>query len=330
MNNTYFDDLINSKYIFDRNYNNNSIDMESSYLQDVIDDEFEFISLDNTNDIIQDKNLSYPSLPDFDYWINFLNRPLKYDENQILYDYFFENDMNLQIKSLHYNLISNGAFTIGKLTKNNGNCLFESLSYLGYGDSLDIRKNIGALLLSVKNDCNFFPHKKICPEELFINHNDIGLVKEKYTGKIYEYDYDAMVLDLYKNNSWTRLPMELILMALSRVYEIQFKIYSNKSEYVHCISVWTPTDTNIDVVYLGHINEEHYVPVVKLNDDIVKNYELMDEYMKNYPVYTSAKKNYHNWAKNITSNYIYDTNTNSQLSYDLEQINNLDDFDFIK
>ena len=316
-------------------------------------------------------DIFYHIIPDFDLWESFLNRSLEKKEKKIIYDYLLENDTNLQIKSLHYNLILNGSYSIPKLTKNNGNCLFESLSYLGYGTPSEIRKNIAALLLLVKNDYNFFPGLNTCPGELFINSNDVDIVKDKNTGQIYEYDYNAMIIDLYTNHSWSRLPMELILMTISRIYEIHIKIFSNKSEYVNTVSVWnldnldnldnSDLDIDIDIVYLGHLNEEHYVPVIKLDDEIVNNSLLMNEFYNFYPKYISAKNNYHKWGKQLTlsiglyednylasiqqkinpnpnpnpnSNYLSINHiqiipTNQELYFDLEQIKDFDDFKIV-
>jgi len=317
------------------------------YEDDIMDADFEFTSVDTEESGTEkDTDIFYPVLPDFDFWESFLSRKLKESESEIIHDYLLENDTNLQIKSLHYNLILNGAFTIPKLTKNNGNCLFESLSYLGYGKSSEIRKNMAALLLSVRTDYNFFPGKNTCPEELFTNCNDVEVVKDKNTGLVYEYDYDSMVVDLYTNHSWARLPMELVLMTISRIYEIHIKIFSNKSEYINTVSVWNSNEQDIDTVYLGHLNEEHYVPVIKINQEIAEDPLLMDEFMKCYPKYISAKKNYHKWGKQMAismglygNNQTFNNTTftqtstimsNPEIRFDLEQIQDFNDFEVIK
>jgi hypothetical protein len=304
----------------------------------------------------------YPTVPDFDLWESFLSRSLKKEERKIFHNYLLETDTNLQIKSLHYNLILNGPYSIPKLTKNNGNCLFESLSHLGYGAPSEIRKNTAALLLLVKNDYNFFPGLNTCPEELFINCNDLDVVKDGDTGKVYEYDYNVMIIDLYTNYSWSRLPMELILMAISRIYEVHIKIFSNKSEYINIVSVWNSNNSDnednldIDTVYLGHLNEEHYIPVIKLDNEIFSNQLLMDEFYNFYPKYISAKNEYHKWRKemvlamelsnglrrdinlpsihqnynSLTINHIQLIPTNQELYFDLEQIKDFDDFEIVK
>ena len=267
---------------------------EECSLEDIIEESYEYVNSD-----YNDFQESYYPPPDFDLWESFLNRQLEQKERKIIHDYLLEKDTNLQIKSLHNNMISNEYFFIPKLTKNNGNCLWECLSILGYGKAIEIRKNIAALLLLVKNDWNFFPNINSCPEELFINCNDVEVVRDKNTGVVYEYDYDMRVMDLYSNHSWTRLPMELILMTICRVYEINFKIFSNNTDYINTVSVFA--DENEDI-FLGHINEEHYIPIVKIEDEFAHDAVILFEYLNMYPIYTSAKNNYDKWAKNSVNN----------------------------
>jgi hypothetical protein len=339
---------------------NQSIFEKQEFENDMLNVDFEFSNIDdNQVDIITNTDIFFPTVPDFDLWESFLSRSLEKEERKIFHNYLLENDTNLQIKSLHYNLILNGPYSIPKLTKNNGNCLFESLSHLGYGTPSEIRKNIAALLLLVKNNNYFFPGLNTCPEELFINCNDVDVVKDGHTGKVYEYDYNVMILDLYTNHSWSRLPMELILMTVSRIYEVHIKIFSNKSEYINVVSVWNSNNedkSEINTVYLGHLNEEHYVPVIKLDNEISSNSLIMDEFYNFYPKYISAKNEYHKWRKEIvlkleisnrlyrdinspsirqnsnslTINHIQLIPTNQELYFDLEQIKDFDDFEIVK
>lgn len=309
----------------------------------VINIDYEFVSsnTEDTLDLIIESQALYPTILDPDLWESFLNRSLKKTERKIIHNLLLESDTNLQIKSLYHNLIKNGHYSIPKLTKNNGNCIWESLYYLGYGTPIEIRKNIASLLLLVKNDFNFFPNRDICPEELFINCNDIELVKDKDNNLVYEYDYNMMVMDLYTSHSWTRLPMELILMTISRVYEIEIKIFSNKSSHINTVSVWDIDDidniNNIDTIYLGHIDEEHYIPVIKIDNNLVHNPILLNELTKFYPRYISAKKEYHNWGYEMTmmrfntniDNNIISINVNSELIFDLKEIEDFSKFQVV-
>lgn len=267
----------------------------SEALEDDINCEYEITHID-TDDTIQMFILDIPH-PDIDFWEKNLSRQLIKKEKEIIHTYLLESDINSQIKSLHFNIWSHGAFSIPKLTKNNGNCLFESLSHLGFGKPSEIRKGIASLLHLVRDEIYFFPKTNIAPEELFLNCNDTEMVKDLRTGEVYEYDYDMMIMDLYTFSSWKRLPTELILMAICRVYEIELKIFSNKSKYVNTISVFDNLD--IPTYYLGHINEKHYVPVIKLDDSITLNPMLSNEFASYYPIYSEGKKQYVQWVNAV-------------------------------
>jgi hypothetical protein len=320
---------------------------KQEFEEDIIDEDFEFVNIGSEDDLdnIYNQDVIYPIMPDIDLWESFLNRSLTKKEKEFFHDYLIEKDTNLQIKFLYFNMMANGYYLIPKLTKNNGNCFWESLSHLGFGKSSEIRKNIAALLLLVKNDYSFFPNLNTCPEELFLNCNDVEVVRDKNTNLVYEYDYNMMVIDLYKNHSWTRLPMELIMMTVSRVYEINIKIFSNKSEFVQTVTVWNDEE---DTVYLGHINEEHYIPITKIDDELTQNFTLIEDIIKIYPRYISAKKNYKKWINSVTTfnetsnlesfetqNEDKTNNTNNytinqELIKDLDEIKDFTDFEVIE
>ena len=317
-----YEDIINKRKKEQENMEK-ELYIKKEFEDDLIEEEYEIARIDKEI-VIENQEIFYPQLPDYDCWQSFLNRKLTDKEQNILNNYIIENNTNFQIKSLKYNLILNGFFTIPKLTKNNGNCLFESLSYLGFGKASEIRKNISALLLLVKNNCDFFPNRNICPEELFNNCNDVQVVKDAKTNTIYEYDYDMMITDLYTNHSWTRLPMELILLTISRIYEINIHIFSNKSDYVNKVSAWQNDDYDMETIYLGHLNEEHYLPVFKIDYEITKEPLLMDEVINSYPIYINAKKKYNKWGKKMAK---MKTLINHNSFYNFDDFNNFDNFD---
>jgi len=245
----------------------------------------------------------YPTTPDIDLWESFLNRNLTQDEKTRLLDVIMENDINNQLKSLHRNIFASGSYIISKLTKLAGNCLFESLSSLDYGSPYEIRKNISAIMLLVRAQQDFFPKLDISPEQIFNNGNYIPSVYVKSENEMYAYNYDMMIIDLNNNYSWTRVPTELVLMVISRIYQVKIKIFHNKTQYVNIINVWDGIipDDEIDEIHLGHINEEHYVPVVEIDEDIKNNFDIYSEYIKKVPQYTEAKNKFNNWAKNLVN-----------------------------
>lgn len=267
---------------------------------------------------------------DIDTWEQILNRKLNIEEKKIILNVILEDDLNLQIKNLQNNMISNGLFFIPFLTNSKGNCLFESLSYLEIGNTTEIRRNIAALLLLVRNDKTFFPNLDISPEQIFLNANDLKYVYIRNEDKSYSYNYDMMIVDLYNNNNWSRLPTELILMAMSRIYEIKINIHHNKSTYISTVNVWNGIILNDEItqIHLGHINEEHYVPIIKIPDEILDNPELYYEYIYNPPKYNIAINKYNNWAEKIVmfdDKNLTNLTNKSIYNYDLDVVYDLDD-----
>lgn len=268
-------------------------------------------------------DLWYPDKPDVDLWESFLGRSLSIKEKKIILSVFEEKDLNNSIKGLQQNLLGSNCF-IKELTNNNGNCLFESLGMLGLGDNeLEInpqqmlRNNLSSILLYMRNIYDFFPALTITPEEIFNNSNEIDFVKNDKTGEVYEYNYDMMVCDLRTNYSWERLPTELILMTVSRLYEVKILIYHNKTQFVNEINVWKgiKSDDELDIIRLGHINEEHYVPVLRLPEELIDDIETIHQISKIKLKYDTKKINYKQWAEK-TANEHY-----SQIFSQSESIN---------
>ncbi len=251
--------------------------------------------------------LWYPDKPDIDLWESYLKRELTLKEKNILLDVIVEKDLNNCIKGLQQNILAHNCF-IPILTNNNGNCLFESLSVLGYGDNnLDIepqimiRKNLSSMLLYMRDIEDFFPNVNMTPEEIFNNSNEVEFVKNKKTGEAYIYNYDMMICDIRTNYSWERLPTELILMSISRIYQVKILIYHNKTQYVNEVNVWKGIipDESLDIIRLGHINEEHYIPVLKLDDELCDDIETIHSISKIKIKYDTKKINYNEWAKSM-------------------------------
>ena len=339
--------------------------------QVIVIDGIEYEYDHNTDKIIKIKNeknkdildnLNYPDQyyqdpyypdPDIDLWESFLNRSLNEEEKELIINVIVEKNMNEQIYKLNKTLYNDTNCFIPKLTNNNGNCMFESLSILGLGDNdlgikpeIILRNNISSILLSVRDMKDFFPGLNLSPQQIFDNSNEIEFIKNNKTGEVFEYNYDMMICDLRTNFSWTRLPAELILMTISRIYQVRFLIHHNKSKHINEINVWTNNidiDVDIDIIHLGHINEEHYIPVIEIKSEIFD--EETQKYIRNIVdsgnlEYCSSYNNYLKWANFITLT-IYDSeaNINSLISKPkiinhtkstepIEKIN-LDEFDFL-
>ena len=244
---------------------------------------------------METEDVYYPKTSDIEIWESFLNRELTLEEKLYLMDVVIEKGLNKEIYCLQENLKRDGTLYIPKLTSNVGNCLFESLEILGYGDAEQIRKNVSAVMTLSSKDELFFPHihQSIC--NIFANSNDIATVLDKDEEKAYKYNYDMMLVDLYSKHSWSRLPTELILMVISRIYKIEILIYHNNTQYITKINVWGDMPI-VAIIRLGQLNEEHYVPIKQITD--ATSADMVNKKIK----YVKAKNRFHKWARELVIN----------------------------
>jgi len=241
------------------------------------------------------EDVYYPKTSDIETWESFLNRDLTMEEKLYLMDVVIEKGLNKEIYSLQENLKKDGSLYIPKLTSNVGNCLFESLEILGYGDAEQIRKNVTAVMTLCAKDESFFPYIHQSLRNIFANSNDIATVLDKNEEKCYKYNFDMMLVDLYSKHSWSRLPTELILMVISRIYKIQILIYHNNTAYVSTINIWNDMQI-VSTIRLGQLNEEHYVPIKQITDAI--SGDIVNKKIK----YVKAKNRFHKWARELIIN----------------------------
>ncbi len=327
----YIYDLVNDK-IIESNDTKTSFDKKD--LSDLENNDFHNKKI--KSDMVMDE-LWYPKKPDIDLWESFLNRSLSLKEKAIILDTFVEKDLNNSIKGLQQNILGSNCF-IHSLTENNGNCLFESLGKLGLGelDSITpphivLRKNLASILLYMRNITDFFPNISLTPEEIFENSNEIEFFKNNNTGDVYVYNYDMMICDLRTNYSWERLPTELILLTVSRLYEVKILIYHNKTRYINEINVWKGIipDDEIDIIRLGHINEEHYLPVLKLPDELIDDIDTIHNISKIKLEYDYKKINYKAWAEK-TANEHYIELLTKQENFNLNSTINKNEQEYVE
>lgn len=337
--------------LIEKNTNSNSQD----YLQHSFDLYDKTINEDNkninnnnnnNNDSNSDDDVNigwewYMENYDIDFWESVLGRNLDSDERKLIHGIWNENSLNLDIKMLQKSIIQNHCY-IKSITTNVGNCLFESIASLELGDndlgikpSDMIRKNLAAILLSVKTEVGFFPNlPNLTPEEIFLNHNEIEMTKDAKTNAIYVYDYDMMIYDLNSNYSWSRLPMEFLLMAISRIYQVEILIYHNKTNYVNKINVWDKIHENnndnigieIIKIRLGQINEEHYFPLLELSEELKFNPDIIDEILGIEIKYDKYIRQFKKWSKvmmdsiGLGSNSV--SNNDFVIEYDIQNSDN--------
>jgi hypothetical protein len=185
-----------------------------------------------------------------------------------------EYKFNCKLNNLH-ELCAAKKLCIPVLTHLDGNCLFESLVYHGIGTSIEqLRKVISTLFCIFKDYKNFFPGEENTLQELFTMTNEIQYVMCS-DGNFYAYTYDTMCQDLLNKYAWDRLPTQIILMVLSYVYKLEIIILNNKGTYENNINIFKNTDdTDIKTrtLYLGHIQEAHYFPLVNNDNNTIPMY----------------------------------------------------------
>lgn len=229
------------------------------------------------------KCMNFPKSVDVKKWENYLGRKLNNEELFYLENVKTEKKFNEYIVQLH-NIAKSKGLYIPYLTGLYGNCMFESLTHHKIFESDDeFRKNLSFLMYIFKDYKNLFPNQESSISELFVFANDIEHVISKNEKKLFKYNFDLMCRDLATEFCWSRLPTELIMMVISYFYNVKFYIVSNTSDYVNVIH--TCLEENPLEIYLGHINEMHYVPLVKRNDDpvedvILKHSEAKDAFFK--------------------------------------------------
>lgn len=227
-------------------------------------------------------NLDFPRTINIFEWIKYLNRELNMEEKCLFNSVRMEKMMNIQLNKINETLKSRN-FEISHLTPMDGNCLFESLCSLGYGNnSEELRKSITYLMYVFKDYKNFFTDQQESLSELFANFNEIELVYCKNNSRVYKYNYEVMCQDMYESCNWTRLNTQLIIMFISKIFNINITIvHDNGFETTIYLG-----DNKADQVYLAHVGEAHYLPISKIKD--LENPENLE--------YKNMKHEFLKWA----------------------------------
>ena len=237
---------------------------------------------------------------------NKFNREIEEIEKKLIIHYFIENELNKNISILRNRINSKGLY-IPKLTKINGNCFYESLIILGIYKDLynefninnehfineqiaNFRNEISLIFIKIKNIKYYFNNTDQSAYEIFTNINDIENIN--INNIQVKYDYEEMVNDINSNNTWERLPMELILMIISKQFNVNIFIHHSNSDYISNIN---ENKGDVTKINLGLINEEHYLPL-----------KLIDSSDQNLPhvllEYNDNKIIYNNWLNNLNNN----------------------------
>lgn len=165
-------------------------------------------------------------------------------------------------EGLRYNLRRLG-LQIGKNVKNDGNCWYHSMTYLGYGRTARCLRIGLANLMHIQGDRKgIFPNQPdVSLKDIFSLTNEVDKVFDCFESNIREYNYDTMCMDMRTNGSWERLPMNLIMQLTSLLFDIEFRIVSDTAREDPLRVVWNESHKYSNHVDLAKLGEIHYLPL---------------------------------------------------------------------
>lgn len=183
----------------------------------------------------------------------------------------FYAKINKSLKQLHKRAKNQG-YKIHGLTGLYGDCFFESLILLGYGEKVKkLRRAISYIMMQYKNYKGFF---KKCPEEtLYTMYKLYTTDNKQYVfdiekNKIIEYTYDVMCQDLAVRFSWKRIPIQLVSLVLSRLLNVEIKIFSNTGDKKGHTSIKADDNKKYKkIIAIGQIDHYHYVAMSKIKEN---------------------------------------------------------------
>ena len=161
-----------------------------------------------------------------------------------------------------------------------------------FEDHDKFRKDLAYFMYIFGDHKNFLPTHAESLRELFtLYRNDVEYVYSKKESKMYKYTYELMCVDLSTEFSWTRLPTQIIMMVISYILNVKFLTISNATKHNtnnYVSEICNATDDPMEI-YLGHIDEIHYVPLEKVPDG--NNIDEL-QVLK----YSDAKYKFYKWA----------------------------------
>ncbi len=231
---------------------------------------------------------NYKSTLKLKYWESYLGRKLKKHEFFLIKQAESENSMNNKIMDIYSSAKVNGLY-VPQLTNLHGNCIFESLQYHGLCDNIEhFRCGLAYLLILFKDKKYFIPEQELSLEEIFNVSNNVETVFCKKTRRMYKYTFITMCLDLAKNCSWTRLNTQLIFLAMTVLFNIRISVLHNNG---YISEIKTIENENTKTIYLGLIDETHYIPVA------VKCGHPIEDIC---PKYLESIREFHAWAREMS------------------------------
>lgn len=159
-------------------------------------------------------------------WKIKLDRKLLKKEKKIIINAKHEYFMNISINDVQKRLNKLG-FKISNLSGLYGNCLYESIGF-DVGDHYKIIKKKVRSEMKRSKDKEIINNSEMTLSGLFDIYNEIEFVK--VNGVRTKYTYDLMLIDLLQNNGWQRMPTEILLNVLSRIYNKKIIIFHTASK----------------------------------------------------------------------------------------------------
>jgi len=227
----------------------------------------------------------YKTTVNLDYWRDYLERQLTYEEFAILKNTKGEHSMNSKIYEIYTHAKSRNLF-IPILTSLHGNCIFESLKYYGLCTNIsNFRKGLAMILLALKDKKYFFPDEELSLSKMFDMRNPLSYVFCKNKRRYYKYNFDAMCVDLATDSSWMLLDTELILTSLSMLLNIRIHVLRNDG---HLWIIKRIENDCTQDIYFGLVDELHYIPLDVRTGNTIEN---------KCPKYNNALIDFHRWAR---------------------------------
>jgi hypothetical protein len=231
-----------------------------------------------------------------EYWTNHLRsikKRLTKQDKKLFKSVKCEKQNNDALARIQEKAISNGLY-IYQLTKLNGDCMFESIEHSGFcKDSEEFRKSVAILFFLFGNYKVISGYDEPL-KDIFNIFNEIEFVYCHDTNILYKYTYYTMCSDMFTSSSWSRLPTELILTVISVFFRVRFHIYHDNGHINKICDVEVDKEISLDDyrsnIYLGLIDEHHYVPLVRIPYGMNNNDALR------CPRYGGQLKKFRQWA----------------------------------
>ena len=84
-------------------------------------------------------------------------------------------------------------------------------------------------------------------------------------------------------------------MVISKVYNVKFLIYHNKTHYVSGVNQYY--NEKFSIIRLGLIGEQHYFPILELDKELHNNPDTVKDILDKKIEYNDYKKIFKTWEK---------------------------------